>query len=306
MNQKNDSAASSTLSRSTLRGCRRVTREQPPLLRNSTSNPFEEKNFDVPIPVSATEEPTDVQILHVDDDPQVLELTREFLERTDDQFSVIGETSAVEGLNRLQEEEVDCIISDYDMPNTDGLEFLAIVREQYPDLPFILYTAKGSEEVASEAISAGVTEYMQKEASTEQYEILANRVRNAVERYRSQQQFWNALSWYHRLVEQDIAGVFILQDGEFVYVNEQLANILGYMRSELLGEPPHSIASTPSDEEVLSDLMDAVDDRNYTFNRTFTGERADGTEVPVEVHGGSIHYGGEPACVGILWRTADS
>ncbi|WP_336328111.1 response regulator [Halovenus sp. HT40] len=306
MSHERDSLSSTTLSRSALRGCRRVTREQPPLLRNGTSSPFDGEPFDMPMSVSTVDESTDIRILHVDDDPQILELTAELLERTDEQFSIVGETSAVEAINRLQDEEIHCIVSDYDMPHTDGLEFLAIVREQYPDLPFVLYTAKGSEEVASEAISAGVTEYMQKETGTEQYEVLANRIRNAVERYRSQQRFWDALSWYHQLVEQDIAGVFIVQNGEFVYVNEQLADILGYMRSELLGESPLAIASTQADEAVLSELLESIDDQSHTFNRTFTGECADGSEVAVEVHGGSIRYGDDPACIGILWRMADA
>ena len=295
-----------TVSRSALSGSRRATREQSPLLRNGSPGQLEEDSFDIPMPVATVDGASEVRVLHVDDDPQILDLTNEFLTRADEEFSVVGATSAVEGINQLQEEEFDCIVSDYDMPHTDGLEFLEIVREQYPDLPFILYTAKGSEEVASEAISAGVTEYMQKEASTEQYTVLANRIQNAVERYRSQQQFWDALSWYHRLVEEDIAGVFIVQNREFVYVNEQLANLFGYMRSELLGEPPKVIAHDSADETVFSQLMTPANDQSHSFNRSFTAECADGSCLTVNVHGGSIQYGDSPACVGILWKTGDA
>ncbi|QCC48787.1 response regulator [Halobellus limi] len=71
------------------------------------------------------------------------------------------------------------------MPATDGIEFLEAVREDHPELPFILYTGKGSEEVASDAISAGVTDYLQKGTGSEQYELLANRIRNAVEAHES-------------------------------------------------------------------------------------------------------------------------
>ncbi|MFB6149445.1 MAG: PAS domain S-box protein, partial [Halobacteriales archaeon] len=53
------------------------------------------------------------------------------------------------------------------------------------DLPFLLFTGKGSEEVASDAITAGATDYLQKGSGTEQYELLANRVVNAVDQYRS-------------------------------------------------------------------------------------------------------------------------
>lgn len=67
------------------------------------------------------------------------------------------------------------------MPGTGGLEFLQTVREEYPHLPFILFTGKGTEEVASDAISAGVTDYLERNIGTEQYELLANRIRNAVD-----------------------------------------------------------------------------------------------------------------------------
>jgi len=108
-----------------------------------------------------------------------------FLERADDRFAIEPVTSASGGLDRLAGGEFDCVISDYDMPDRDGIEFLESVREEYPDLPFILYTGKGSEEVASDAISAGATDYLQKQSDTSQYTVLANRITNAVEQYRS-------------------------------------------------------------------------------------------------------------------------
>lgn len=128
-----------------------------------------------------------VQVLHVDDDPAFGELVADFLARKDEEIAVLTETSADHGLQRLESvsDSIDCVVSDYDMPGKTGIEFLRAVRDRYPNLPFILFTGKGSEEVASEAISDGATDYLQKGGGTEQYDLLANRVRNAVEQYRS-------------------------------------------------------------------------------------------------------------------------
>ena len=127
-----------------------------------------------------------VQVLHVDDDPEFADLTATFLERTDDRLAVSTATSADAGLDHLADGEFDCVVSDYDMPGRNGIEFLRAVREHDIDLPFILFTGKGSEEVASDAISAGVTDYLQKTSGSDQYEVLANRITNAVAQHRTE------------------------------------------------------------------------------------------------------------------------
>ena len=128
-----------------------------------------------------------IRVLHVDDDPETGEITASSLERRDERFDVVSELSASDALDRLANEDVDCILSDYQLPRMDGIEFLTAVRESYPDLPFILFTRDGSESVASDALSAGATEYLQKDTTAGQYALLANRITNAVESYRSQQ-----------------------------------------------------------------------------------------------------------------------
>ena len=129
-----------------------------------------------------------IRLLHVDDEPDFLETTTLLLGRTDAEFDITTATSAAEGLQRLQEEQFDCVVSDYEMPDTDGIEFLEQVWETDPAVPFILFTGRGSEAIASEAISAGVTDYLQKQPGADQYELLANRIKNAVEGYRAEQE----------------------------------------------------------------------------------------------------------------------
>lgn len=128
-----------------------------------------------------------IYILHVDDDEEISSLTTTFLERENDRFETETLTDPVGAVDRLGDGGIDCIVSDYEMPEMDGLTFLRAVREDHPHLPFILFTGKGSEEVASKAISAGVTDYLQKGSGSEQYQLLANRIANAVSQHRSEQ-----------------------------------------------------------------------------------------------------------------------
>lgn len=122
-----------------------------------------------------------IRVLHVDDDPGLTEVLATSLQCEGDQFATETATDADEGLRVLAETDIDCVVSNYRMPGTDGIEFFKSVTEEYPDLPFILYTGEGSEKVASDAIGAGVTDYLQKKSDPDHYTVLANRIINAVD-----------------------------------------------------------------------------------------------------------------------------
>jgi PAS domain S-box-containing protein len=175
----------------------------------------------------------------VDDEPDFVDLAAAFLEREYDQFTVETATSASDGLDRLADTEFDCIISDYDMPSQNGIEFLEAVRNEYPDLPFILYTGKGSEEIASEAISAGVTDYLQKGSGTDQYVVLGNRIKNAVKQFRSQQALTKRnreLRRYKQMINSMHEAACIYDsEGRFDLVNEYLAEWYNSTPEELAG-----------------------------------------------------------------------
>jgi PAS domain S-box-containing protein len=95
------------------------------------------------------------------------------------------ETNGRDALDRLAADEFDCVVSDYDMPGMDGLDLFEALRERGITIPFFLVTAAGSEEIASRAITAGVTDYFPKAESEEQFEILGKRVQNVVDQRRA-------------------------------------------------------------------------------------------------------------------------
>ena len=195
----------------------------------------------------------DVHVLHVDDEPDFTDIVADFLEREDNRLVVETTTSASEGLDRLADEDFDCIISDYDMPEQNGIEFLETVREMAPDLPFILFTGKGSEEVAGDAISAGVTDYLQKERGTDQYAVLANRVRNAVERYRAE----HARERQRKASETAHEGISILnEEGEFD--GAKWGNFIENVSVEALPTAIVATASIPAVNNAEPSIEEAV------------------------------------------------
>ena len=101
-----------------------------------------------------------ISALFVDDDPHICQAGREFLAMHG--VSVDYVFSGDEALDKLHQKRYDVIISDYMMEGMDGVVLLKSVREKYGDIPFIILTGNGSENVIIDAINSGVDYYVRK------------------------------------------------------------------------------------------------------------------------------------------------
>ena len=110
--------------------------------------------------VTSTKEKTNViSVLHVDDDLSLLEISKQILMDMG-AFKIDHACSVDEAFNKLANENYDVVVSDYEMPTKNGLQFLKELREQKNDIPFILFTGKGREEVIINALNLGVDRYI--------------------------------------------------------------------------------------------------------------------------------------------------
>ncbi|WP_434521695.1 ATP-binding protein [Halorubrum sp. AS12] len=129
-----------------------------------------------------------VDLLYVNDDDQLRELVSTQLRNESDRLRIETADSAVEGERLLEEEAIDCVLCDHHMPDVTGVEFLKRVREERPDLPFLLFTNTGTEAVASESIEAGVTDYVIQDTIENQAPLLARKIVTYVEHRRAQRE----------------------------------------------------------------------------------------------------------------------
>jgi PAS domain S-box-containing protein len=214
-----------------------------------------------------------IRVLHVDDDEEFASLTATYLEEEHPEFTVEPEPDAGRALERLREESVDCVVSDYEMPQMSGLSFLRAAREIDPDLPIIFFTGRGSEEVAAEAISAGVTDYLQKRGH-EQYALLGNRIKNYVAKRRAEEERLRG----YEAIERAREGISILDDeGRFVYTNPGFADLVGYDRDELLGQHWEVLYREEDREHVYEEQLPAATNGGWTGRSVF--RRKDGDLV---------------------------
>lgn len=136
-------------------------------------------------------------------------------------------------------------------------------------------------------------------------EILANRIRNVVDRYRTEAELWTTLTWYQRLVEQNLAGIYLIQDEEYQNVNARFAEIFGYDQAELIGESVFAIVAAADHERVAANLRKRERGEVDAVEYTLTGEHRDGHRDALAVHGGTIQFNEEPAVLGTLLETTD-
>ncbi len=203
-----------------------------------------------------------IRVIHIDDEPDFARLVATNLERENDRLSVQAATSVEEGLDQLNG-QTDCIVSDYQLGDGTGLEVLEAAREEISGVPVILFTDTGSEEVASRAISADVTDYLIKETVAEQYELLATKIVTVVEQRRTAQRADQVEQYLRELSEQanDVLYIFAGDWSELLFINSAYETVFEQPVEAVEHEPSAFLqAIDPDDRERVSMAMERVSD----------------------------------------------
>lgn len=186
-----------------------------------------------------------ISVLYVDDEPVLLDIGKRFLEKSG-KLKVDAFLSADIAVRVISPSRYDAVISDYQMPGMDGLDFLSAVREIQPDLPFIVFTGQGGEDIAIQALNRGADLYLQKGGNPKaQYEEIENFIINIVGREsrkdeilaekRSAEQALSLLQTLYAYAPFGFA--FVDRDYVYIHVNDALAGIGSHLRCDLLGRP---------------------------------------------------------------------
>jgi PAS domain S-box-containing protein len=224
-----------------------------------------------------------IHVLYIDDEPALLDLTKLYLEQTGE-FSVEPAGSTEEAAGRLREGHYDAIVSDYQMPGMNGIEFLRYLRQSGNVLPFIIFTGKGREEVVIEAINSGADSYLQKGGNTRaQFAELALKIQQIVRRSTAERALREAEARY-RAIFQNASDIIRVLDrnGRIVYDSPSSSKILGYPAGSLNGKDPMDYIHPDDRDRIRSDLAAVYDKTNPGVPTEFRIRRADGSYLWVE------------------------
>lgn len=185
-----------------------------------------------------------LQILHIDDDSNDLEIIRLNLQRLARDFNITGFESVAKALEYLDNNEVDCIVSDFQMPGMDGLQFLQTLRDNNNKIPFVFLTGQGNESIAAEALRAGADDYFTKGEGLAHYERLALSIRKVIAIYRNElkeREAEKALFGERNFVSAilNTAGALVVvldNEGRIVRFNKACVDLTGYKVEEVLGK----------------------------------------------------------------------
>jgi len=264
-----------------------------------------------------------MNLLIVDDDPTSLKLLRAQLEYEGN--AVFEAHDGVDAIAVLERQRVDAVISDVLMPRMDGYRLCYEIRKHSHDLPIIIYsstyTSPGDEKLA---LDVGADKYLKKPASVEtlvaalheviaqphaaprpnalvEVEVLKQYSGQLVSKLKEKNtELMAAEVKFRALVEQSIAGIYIIQDDQFVYVNPRMAGIFGRSEEEMtsgtlydfLVPEDHALAR----ENIRKRISGGVSSIHYDLRVLHQS----GAVLQVEVHGSRTDYNGRPAVMGML------
>ena len=235
------------------------------------------------------ETPYEIRLLHVDDEEFQLEALKGFLNLVDPLIYIVSLSSPSEALRLLEHEYFDCVVTDFRMPEMNGIEFSKKIRSK-KNLPIILYTGQGSEEVAEAAFKAGVNDYIKKEMDPRHYHILAKKVRDAVEKNHIEE-------LYSKVVEDSREAIAIIVSTKIIYVNTAFVALLGERKpSDLVGKKFLDLLQPQDREIVEKNLAKNVVGGDSKYYQTVL-RRRDGKKILTEFSVSFFNYNGT---IGVL------
>jgi len=217
-------------------------------------------------------------VLHVDGDSCCLKVAKECLEMQG-KLLVDNALSAEAAVEKMKNKKYDIVICDYVMPKKNGLEFLKDLRDAGNDIPFIMFTGEGREEVAIKALTLGADRYFNKVGDPETvYGELAHSVFQVVQGRKRDEALGASEDYLKAVLSSIVAGVLVIdaETHEIMDANSNALEAIGASREHVIGRVCHNfVCPAEKGNCPISDLGQAIDRSERVLLR------ADGAKIPI-------------------------
>jgi PAS domain S-box-containing protein len=223
-----------------------------------------------------------ISALYVDDETDLLDIAKFFLESLGE-FSVTTENSARNAIELTIFRNFDVVVSDFQMPEMDGIEFLKAIREMDKNIPFILFTGRGREEVVIGAINNGADFYVQKGGEPEaQFAELAHKIRQAVARRKAEISLVESEKRLADIINFLPDATFAIDThGLVISWNRAIEELTGLAADEMIGKGDHEYA-LPFYNNRRPILIDLIRESDETIGRYYSNILRQGATLTAE------------------------
>ncbi|MFC7205224.1 bacterio-opsin activator domain-containing protein [Haloferax namakaokahaiae] len=236
-----------------------------------------------------------INVLLIDDDEQWAQYMASELEDKDPVFSVKVALNANEAVLALaNDRSIECVVTDFRMPEIDGIQVLEHLQGLHANLPIILTTGDGNEEIAAQAINAGVTDYIRKDPRIDQAPIFVNRIRQAVERAKLRTEVQESEHRYRTVVEHTRDAIVVLQNDELAFANDQFHELCD-CNIDLAFSNQISSFVHEGDHKLLNNFLAEIRSGDDPGLREICFVRPTGEFRHCEILGDGITFENEPA-----------
>ncbi|MBX9889467.1 MAG: response regulator [Flavobacteriaceae bacterium] len=235
------------------------------------------------------------KILIIEDDTVLRENTAEFIKGQN--FEVFIAEDGLIGVQQTLKHLPDLILCDISMPNMNGLEYYKTIKQikATSTIPLVFFSARTENEDVRAGMKLGADDYITKPFDL--YELL--RVINIrLAKYNTIKEINDEK--FHALINHPTLGIYIYQDGKFIFYNTQLANMFGYNYDDFsLINFEDLLDNNDSNKiKMLGDFDRCLKDSESSISLKFEGIHKTMSTVFVELFGSVITYKGRPSIIG--------
>lgn len=225
-----------------------------------------------------------IQVLHVDADMGFSSLASALIERKNEQMVVFSEQFADAALERLESDDIDCVVSGRQIGDMAGIEFVQTVAQRFPGIPHILFAEPSENEFIEAAMDAGASDCVRKEQGSDQYTVLAARIESAVQSRRIESELTEQEEVMGALDDDDLPLLLYHAAAEpttpMKTVTGGTRQLVGYDTDQLQADGiawGRDVVHQEDQRPRWSDIKMALED-DEQFDLTYRARTADGGE----------------------------
>lgn len=243
-----------------------------------------------------------IRVLIIEDNPLDIEIMSEILAKYDLDINFVS--SGDEGLKKLRVNHYDAVVSDFAMPGMSGIDVLNQMKSEGCEIPLIIVTGAGNEEIAVEAMKKGAYDYIVKSPDPGYIEILYLVIKQSVERHRTiteKKKLEKKIQVLVQAVDTSADGIIIVDKNRNITSwNKGAESIFGYKGHEVMGKGINIIIPKDLQEEA-DDLIQSIKEKGFIKDYEAFRLTKGGNRIPISATLNAIREGGEiTAYIGIF------